>query len=260
MGRLRKSKKDDDSSLAVGIKLSTLIQNQKWDSVLARLEINPHEAEEELQEMTRGGFFATVGMAPLHYACERKPPVEVVQALLELYPMAIMTRTMPGGALPLHVACTWYASADVVDALLSADPGSAAKVTDELGNIALHSACFSGAGLDVIESLVAADPKTCLVRNHQGSRPIDICKRLRHPNRRKVMALLTLKKEEVMARHRRSRSSGNWSDVANEAAQLDGAALGEGFERVDLALQEEAVGVEVSYQGQGQATEELVWI
>ena len=56
-GKERKGKTEED--LAVGIKLSTLIQNQKWSSVLARLEINPHEAEEELQEMTRGGFFAT---------------------------------------------------------------------------------------------------------------------------------------------------------------------------------------------------------
>jgi len=225
MGRLRKGKKEDekreeDCDLAVGIKLSTLIQNQKWTSVLARLEINPHEAEEELREMTRGGFYATTGMAPLHYACERKPPVEVVTALLELYPMAVMTRTMPGGSLPLHVACTWYASADVVDALLSADPGSS-KVTDELGNVALHSACFSGAEMKVVESLLAADPNAVLSRNHQGSRPIDICKRLRHDNRRRVIALLTLKKEEVMAEHRRGKSSGNLSEVAGQAVELN---------------------------------------
>jgi hypothetical protein len=210
----------EDEDFAVGVKLSTLIQNQKWSSVLARLEINPHEAEEELQEMTRGGFFATTGMAPLHYACERRPPVGVVQALLELYPMAIMTRTMPGGCLPLHVACTWFALPDVVKALLSADPGSA-KVKDELGNLALHSACFSGADLEVVEALVGASAGAVLARNHQGSRPIDICKRLRHDNRRRVMALLTLKKEEIMAKHRRSRSSGNLSDLANEAAQLN---------------------------------------
>jgi hypothetical protein len=217
-GKERKVKTEED--LAVGIKLSTLIQNQKWSSVLARLEINPHEAEEELQEMTRGGFFATTGMAPLHYACERRPPVEVVQALLELNGMAIMTRTMPGGCLPLHVACTWFASPDVVKALISADPGSA-QVADELGNLALHSACFSGADIDVVESLVGASIASVLARNHQGSRPIDICKRLRHDNRRRVMALLTVKKEEIMAEQRRGRSSGNCSDIANEALRLN---------------------------------------
>ena len=216
----REEKKEDLEELELNVDLATLIQNRRWRTLLARLSHNPLEAEQDLNVMTRGGFVAASGFTPLHYVCERRPPVEVVNALLEAFPTAVMTRTMPGGCLPLHVACTWYATSEVVAALLTADQGGA-SVTDELGNVALHSACFSGADESVIFSLLAAQPKAVLSRNKQGSRPIDICKRLRHANRRSVMHLLTLKKDELLHRHRRSASSGTWSDAALEAAELN---------------------------------------
>jgi len=207
---------DRDKDLA----LAPLIENRNWGAVLDRLVTHPLEAEKHLEVPTLGGFTASSGMTPLHYACERRPPTEVVNALIEAYPLAVLTRCMPGGALPLHLACTWHCSADIVRALLSADQTSS-QVIDELGNLALHSACFSGADDEVVLALLAANAKAVLTRNNQGSRPVDICKRLRHDNRREVMALLTLKKEEVLAQHRRSQSSGNWSEVAQEAAEMN---------------------------------------
>lgn len=201
--------------------LSTLIQQSQWEAVLQRLEAHPLEAEEELQVMTRGGFLASAGFFPLHYACERQPPVTVVQALIAAQPIAVLTRALPGGGLPLHIAATWYGNEDVIQALVSADAGGC-QVTDELGNVPLHSACFSGASVSVLEILLRTDPEAVLLRNTQGSRPADICKRLAHGHRRAVLALLTLKKEEMLAKHRRKGSSGNWGDLAAQAcASLD---------------------------------------
>ena len=78
--------------------LPTLIKNLKWKSVIARLECNPDEAGQDLVGvMTRGGFTSCSNMTPLHYACERKPPLEVVEALIEANPEAISQRMMPGG-------------------------------------------------------------------------------------------------------------------------------------------------------------------
>ena len=215
-----KEEKEDESMCAPKANLEHLIRDERWEFVLARLRDRPDEARKQLEVMTKGGFVAMNGMMPLHYACERNPPMEVVMALIEANPNAISIRSLPGGALPLHVACTWYASASVVSALLSADAG-ACQIADELGNIPLHSACFSGASILVVESLLAASSKSVLARNHQGSLPLDICKRLRHENRRSVVAALTLKKEEILAKHRRSKSSGTWSDTAQEAAELN---------------------------------------
>jgi Ankyrin repeats (3 copies) len=212
--------KGDMDPLAVGVSLANLIERRQWSSVVARVRQDPLEAEQELQVMTRGGFMASTGLSPLHYACERRPPVDVVRCLMEAFPVATLTRAMPGGCLPLHIACTWGSSPEVVSALLAADAGSV-RVKDELGNIALHSACFSGADIKVVEALLHYDPKSVLARNHQGSRPFDICKRLRHENRRVVMNLLTQKKEEILKTHNRDGSSGMLSDIAREAEEMN---------------------------------------
>jgi hypothetical protein len=207
----RKGRKDGEGVEAVIADLQTLIRNQDWESVLLKLEMNPTDAEEEVEVPTRGGFTSTLGFTPLHYACERRPPLEVVDALIAACPSAVVKRAMPGGALPLHIACTWYAPVGVVNALMVADR-DACKITDELGNLPLHSACFSGTATPVIESVLRAYPKATLARNHQGSLPEEISKRLRHDNRRSILALLNVCKEEVLAKrqakHRRHRSDG----------------------------------------------------
>ena len=209
-------KPEADWSLA----LDVLIQKHKWKAVLERVRLDPLEPEKELLVMTRGGFKACTGMTALHYACERAPAVEVMAALVEAYPVACLTRCMPGGALPLHVACTWHCSPAVIRVLLSADQGGVA-VKDELGNLPLHSACFSGADLGVIEALLQTDPKAVLARNHQGSRPMDIVKRLQHDNRQAVVKLLAAKKEEFSAKHGRTRSSGTLAEIAQQANAMN---------------------------------------
>jgi hypothetical protein len=239
--------------------LPTLIKNLKWKSVIARLECNPDEANDKLVGvMTRGGFQASAGMTPLHYACERKPPIEVVEALFEANPEAISQRMMPGGFLPLHIACTWHSSPTVISALLSADP-TTAKVVDELGNRPLHTACFSGANLAIVQDLLMAYPKAVLSRNNQGSQPIDISRRLRHSNRRAVMQDLLQKKDSVVnSIHRRSQSSGTMTGLAQHAASLN-ATFGAPVEQVDENNEcLSGIGVEVTYQGQDKT--QLLWI
>jgi len=184
---------------AANLDLAGMIRNQNWKAVLARLEVNPEEAEQDLMVMTRGGFTATTGFTPLHYACERRPPVTVVEALISACPRAITTRAMPGGALPLHVACTWYAPVGVINALIVADRNGC-KTPDELGNYPLHAACFSGTSTQVFDTLLRAYPKAVLVRNHQGSLPDEITKRLRHDDRKQILALLDVCKEQVLAK------------------------------------------------------------
>lgn len=181
----------------IGMDIATLIKNLRWKSVVERLKYNPDDAGEQLKLPTRGGFIASCGMMPLHYACERKPPIEVVGALIEANPEAVGIRMMPGGCLPIHVACTWCASPFVIRALYQADL-STSKAVDELGNRPLHAACFSGAVTPVIDSLLSCYPKAVLSRNNQGSEPLDIVRRLRHDNKKVVIALLAKKKEIIL--------------------------------------------------------------
>jgi hypothetical protein len=218
----RKGKKDGEGVEISFENLPTLIRNQNWESVLARLETNPLDAEEELDVTTRGGFTSTSGFTALHYACERRPPHEVVDALIAACPGAVTKRAMPGGALPLHIACTWYAPVSTVNTLLVADR-TTSKIPDELGNLPIHAACFSGTATPVVESILRAYPKATLARNNQGSLPEEISKRLRHDNRRSVLALLNVCKEEIIAKrqqkHRRHRSD-EYLEATNRAGIL----------------------------------------
>lgn len=260
--------------------LPTLIKNLKWKSVIALLECNPDEANQELVGiMTRGGFASGTNMKPLHYACERKPPMEVVEALIEANPEAITERMMPGGALPLHIACTWQSSPNVVSALLAADP-TTAKVVDELGNRPLHASCFSGADISVVHDLLATYPKAVLCRNNQGSQPIDICRRLKHHNRRTVMTALLDKKEYIIAKqkHRRSKSSGSMGALAQTAVNLNdkfGSPLIKNLLGQHQQPQQQrvgsnnnhnkpegvpSVGVEVTYRQDQDNSQALLWI
>jgi hypothetical protein len=242
--------------------LPTLIRGHHWNGVLQRLELHPSDAKIPLRIQTRGGFSSTTDFFPLHYACERRPPVEVVEALLKVYPEAAIRRTMPGGALPLHIAATWYAEEDSIMALLEADRHSC-KTTDELGNLPLHSACFSGTSTAVLESLLRAYPKAVLTRNNHGSLPEEITKRLKHDNRLPALALLNLCKDEVNAmrqeKHRRRRSDG-CTQFGRAAMFLEESRVNPRKYKIENCAPT-GVGVEVTYSvGTSTQDDELVWV
>ena len=78
------------------------------------------------------------------------------------------------------------------------------------------------------------------------------------------MSILNLAKEEIMAKHRRSQSSGTWSEEAAAAAALnDRLEISDrgGYRNADDDLQEMhgAMGVEVSYNDD-ENQEELLWV
>jgi Ankyrin repeats (3 copies) len=249
-----------EASSAIVNDLPTLIRGRHWDAVLQRLDLHPTEAQMPLRVQTRGGFSSTTDFFPLHYACERRPPVRVVESLIKAYPEAASRRAMPGGALPLHIAATWYAEEASVKALLDTDR-NACKTLDELGNLPLHSACFSGTSTAVLENLLRGYPKAVLARNNQGSLPEDITKRLKHDNRLPALALLNLCKDEVIAKreekHRRHRSDGFTQD-SREAMILNER---QGCERFEIDNGPTSDGVEVTYSSSNKAQEEeLVWV
>lgn len=168
--------------------LAILITHDKyWEAAVLRCRRHPHEAREVVEVKVRGAYAAKV--TSLHFACEQRPPVDVVRALVEAHRPSAGQRQEPGGQLPLHAACTWGSSAEVVHILLEAYP-AAAKACDFLFNLPLHCAAYSGSSTDAVRFLVRAFPNSVLSRNHQGSSASDIVGRLTHPNRKEVLKLL----------------------------------------------------------------------
>ena len=216
-----KNKRANDPALHQVLSLTTLIKNQNWNAVRARVAQYPREAGECIQAMTRGGFLATSGFTPLHYACERRPPVEVVEALVAAWRDNVTVRLQPGGTLPLHIACTWNASNSVIKVLTNAEPSSC-RATDDLGNTPLHCAAFSGADVSVLDILLRLHPKSVLSRNHQGSLAYDIIMRLRHENRKIALERLSTTKDSINSlQHQRSNSNGSCGAVAQNSIDLN---------------------------------------
>jgi len=241
--------------------LPTLIRGMNWDVAMQRLKMIPSDAKLNLRVPTRGGFTATGGFTPLHYACERRPPKEFVTMLINLYPEAVVKKTMPGGKLPLHIACTWHAPNETINVLLGADRRTA-KVPDDLGNLPIHSACFSGASSAVVEKLLKAYPKAVLSRTNQGSLPEEITKRLKHENRVTALALLTLCKDEVNAK-RKMKHRRNLSDefASGRKASMGVNERGSDFDPSNYEIDNFASGeIEVTYSGENENKKELVWI
>jgi hypothetical protein len=241
--------------------LPTLIRNKSWEAAAQRLKTNPTESNLNLKVITRGGFTSTVNFTPLHYACERRPPKAFIETLIRLCPEAVTKRTMPGGALPLHIACTWYAKKDAVDILLT--DRNACKTQDELGNLPIHSACFSGTSSAVVENILKAYPKAVLARNHQGSLPEDITKRLKHENRVSVLALLNLCRDEVVTKremkHRRNRSDG-YAPTTKEAMILN-ERYSHVISNYETNIENIDSGeIEVKYSGESTDEKDLMWI
>jgi len=242
--------------------LATWIRWQDWDLAAQRLKMMPGDARLNLKVDTRGGFASFSGFTPLHYACERHPPRDFLEALIKLNPGAVATKTMPGGKLPLHIACTWHAPKESIDLLLAVDR-SLSKIPDNLGNLPIHAACFSGSPIDVVENLLKAYPKAVLCRTSQGSLPEDITKRLKHNNRDSALALINQCKDEVntkrQMKHRRNRSAGHVSST-NQATVLNERYTSH-THSINYRIENSESGeIEVKYDGENENKKELVWI
>ena len=164
-----------------------MIKYEQWPSVHIRINNRPNEAGEWLTITSRSG--RATRMSCLHYACERVPPIDAIEALVKASPESLTTLSSTGSQLPIHLACTWGASRDAVCYLLAANTSSA-RVRDEFGNLPIHSACYSGAHSDIIGALLAMYPMGAFVTNFAGRTALDIVRGLSHDNRKEVEALL----------------------------------------------------------------------
>ena len=173
--------------LAYKTELTDLINYEQWSSVSLRIEMYPYEASEWINVTSRSGRLAR--LLPLHYACERTPPIEAIKALVKASPQSIMTPSTPALQLPLHLACTWHAPTDVICFLISANNESAV-LRDEYGNLPIHSACYSGTSLDVISKLMEANPRGALTKNDLDRNCLDITRSIKHDNWKETEKLI----------------------------------------------------------------------
>jgi len=139
------------------------------------------------------------GYLPLHYACECGCTYDVIQFLVECYPMSLRTRANLFSTLPLHLALQgelgWGRSKlswETIRFLVQAWP-DAIREKDSMGYLPLHYACRYGctdieiellnractvkSSLTVIQRLVRAWPDAVRVQDEVGRLPLHVALR-----------------------------------------------------------------------------------
>ena len=128
---------------------------QQWSTVVAH--VNRKEAKHHDGD----------GLYPLHWACSGGAPIEVVEALLQVYRRA--ARKVDGeGSTVLHFACHYGAPAAVVDRLLREYPNATRK-QDTFGRTPLYHAVTKSANGEVMEKLIQADPSSITTACHPAA-------------------------------------------------------------------------------------------
>jgi hypothetical protein len=124
--------------------LYSLVRSWAWEAVTFRCTTHPHEASETIVD--------ELGETCLHWACLGKPPLETVQAILNVCPKMAEARNH-AGHLPLHIAISYRASPDVVRALMAVFPDSSG-LPNGAGSYPLHLLCDYGSSVDSLRAVL----------------------------------------------------------------------------------------------------------
>eukprot|EP00957_Ditylum_brightwellii_P068639 5211087-Ditylum_brightwellii.AAC.1 len=106
---------------------------------------NPHDSDKEINN--------EYGYMPLHFACSKGAPLELISALLDAWPDDAEQKDKYDLSMPLHAACNREVPFGFVSALLHAWP-AAAKQKDTHGSMPLLRACHKESPFEVISALL----------------------------------------------------------------------------------------------------------
>jgi len=149
-----------------------------WDDALEAVTQNPQEAMTWVvryhpDKKKKDPKVVKLRFLPLHSACARDPPPELIAALLNAYPGGVQCED-DRGMIPLHYSCANQASREILRLLLVAH-SPAAKVPDPKGMLAVHYvACWGPSSVSVIDMLVVANRDGLHVKDYSGKTPLDL--------------------------------------------------------------------------------------
>ena len=133
-----------------------LLRRRDWEGALERLRFHPRDAA------WRGEDDNHHGTTPLHAACQRRAPLEVLRALVAAWPAALWS-TDSSGWIPLHVLLLHHGPDDEEAAVALIRAGgraaAAASPSSAANGAALHLACRHGVGLAVLRELLWQYPQ-----------------------------------------------------------------------------------------------------
>lgn len=108
----------------------------------------------------------------LHYACAFKASYTIVDVLTRLYPYITVEKDNSGN-IPLHLALIYGAETAIIKKMLNISP-EAASITDGSNRLPLFLACQYHATADAIFTIISAYPPALHVKDNFGLYPINI--------------------------------------------------------------------------------------
>ena len=148
--------------ISFGSLIAALQHRNPLNEIHRIMETNPNYIEETKN-----------GMLPLHYACKRNAPLEVLEFLIQQYPASVKEKDNQG-KLPLHYACKNNAPIQVLEFLVQQYPDSFKEKSYYCKRLPLHFACMNNAPLEVLEFLVQRYPDSVMEKEYWGKLPLHL--------------------------------------------------------------------------------------
>jgi hypothetical protein len=150
------------------------ISASDWDVALSDVVNNPKEAKTWVVRHHEDGQIAW-RFLPIHSACARQPPENLMNELLSAYRHGAQCRD-DQGMLPLHYACGNQASTETIRLLILAYPDGA-TIADPNGMLPLHYiAQWGPSSMEAVEALLFAHRNALKVRDNEDKTPMDLAR------------------------------------------------------------------------------------
>jgi hypothetical protein len=169
------------------VQVFDLIDDREWEALKTLIRSKPSVAEEALSKASGdSGRRSSEGQLALHEACKCKPPLDVVELLIDANISALKAKGQRGFT-PLHWAVSQGASVDVVAKLINSYPPGTRMRDDILQVLPIHLAAKWGASEEVLMEILIAHPEGFYIRDGDCLTPLDYANRLSSESDREEM-------------------------------------------------------------------------
>jgi len=209
-------------------RLYEAITSEDWDSAVDAVKVNPKEARTWVVRHHEDGSIMW-RFLPLHSACARQPPAELVEALLGAYRPAA-SACDDQGLYPLHYACGNQASSDVIRKLVLTHPGAASHA-DPAGMLPLHYlAKWGPADKLSLDILLLVNKDVVTAKTEEGKTALDLASEGEYDDKDSVV--LTLKSlagggDETENREKAVEEEEQWTNFTEYLKSLAGEEVTE---------------------------------
>ncbi len=198
--------------------LYSSISDSNWDQAIVEVKERPEEARTWVVRYHPNSDSIMWRFLPLHSACAKQPPENVLNALVHAYRKGAQCRD-DQGMLPLHYASGNQASLEVIRLLLLANP-EGASIADPHGMLPLHYlAQWGPSTIQVLEVMLFANRDAPFAKDNEGSTPLDLARYGEYPERDEVVEIL--KEFQMEAKNQSNRNNNQPSPRSRKAVTND---------------------------------------